>query len=127
VSEVAQDLLRGVVSGNAGDAATGMRAGAAHVESGERSAIVRKPEHRPRAEQLVECQRAVKDIAADETESAFQVEWRQSDGADDAGFEVRRVRIDRVDDQARRVRLRCVPVPAIGQLVAEMLAEAASM
>src|SRR3982074_3642923 len=40
---IAQDCARGVVAGGAGDAAAGMRAGAAMIEPLERGAIIRVP------------------------------------------------------------------------------------
>src|SRR5258707_1993588 len=70
---ILQDRLRGVVAGRPGDAAARMRARAAVVEAFERSAVVRIAQHRPRPEQLVERERAVEDVAADEPELLFQI------------------------------------------------------
>src|SRR5262245_66276567 len=44
---VGEDRLRGVVAGRAGDAAAGMRAGAAVIEPGQRATIVGVAEHGP--------------------------------------------------------------------------------
>src|SRR5512146_3324809 len=68
---VAQDLARGVVAGHAGDAAAGMRAGAAHVESANGRTVVAVAEHRTGAEQLIERERAVEDIATRQAEVAL--------------------------------------------------------
>jgi hypothetical protein len=62
---IPEDHAGGVVAGRAGDAAAGMRAGAAMVEALQGSAIIGVAEHRPRREQLVQRQRAVEDIAAE--------------------------------------------------------------
>src|SRR6187431_459248 len=59
-----EDGACGVVTGRPGDAAAGVRAGAAVVEAGERAAIVGVAQHRPRPEQLIERHDAVRDIAA---------------------------------------------------------------
>src|SRR5882724_7210094 len=61
---IAQKRLRGVVAGGAGDAAAGMRAGAAMIEALQGAAIVGMAQHRPCREQLIERQRAVEDIPA---------------------------------------------------------------
>src|SRR5258706_4889473 len=60
---IPQDHPRGVVAGGAGDAAAGIRAASAMVQGLQRSAIIGVAEHRPRREQLIEGQRAVKYIA----------------------------------------------------------------
>src|SRR6266481_2303450 len=74
---IAEDDAGGVVAGGAGDAAAGMRAAAAMVEAFQGSAIIGVAEHRPRRKQLVQRQRAMKNIAAKETELALQIERRQ--------------------------------------------------
>ena len=61
---IPQDRFRRVVAGGTGDAAAGMGAGAAMVEALQGPAIIGVAQHRPRREQLVQCQRAVKDVAA---------------------------------------------------------------
>src|ERR1700689_444375 len=57
--EIQQHLARGIGTGRAGDAAAGVRAGAAHVQAWQRSAIVAVAEHRPRREQLIQAERAM--------------------------------------------------------------------
>src|SRR5258707_11911988 len=90
---IPQNHARGVVAGGAGDAAAGMRAAAAMVEPLQRPAIIGMAEHRPRREQLIERQRAVKNIAAEQAELALQIERRQNLPADDACRKARRVTI----------------------------------
>src|SRR5258708_7305279 len=70
---VAQYLARGVVPGDPGNAAAGMRSRAAHVQALERPAIVAVSEHGSGGEQLVERERAVEDVAADQTEFALEI------------------------------------------------------
>src|SRR3954447_8349126 len=78
---------------------TRMRAGAAHVEAGQRPAVIRMPEHRARREHLPEIERAVEDVAADEAKCALEIERRHDLPAEHRAFEVRRVAIYRVDHQ----------------------------
>src|SRR5579863_143886 len=73
-AEVGEDLARRVVAGRAGDAAARMGARTAHVQTAQRPAVVAVTEHRARGEQLVEAQRAVEDVPAEQSERAFQVE-----------------------------------------------------
>src|SRR3982074_115661 len=75
---IPQDYARGVVAGGAGDAAAGMRAGAAMVEALQGAPIVGMAEDRARREQLVQRQRTMKNIAAEQPELAFQIERRQN-------------------------------------------------
>src|SRR5258708_28221629 len=71
---IPQNHPRGVVAGGAGDAAAGMRAAAAMVEPFQRPAIIGVAEHRPRREQLIERQRAMKHIAAEPAELALHIQ-----------------------------------------------------
>src|SRR5579872_3042390 len=88
---VAQDHLCGVVAGGAGDAAAGMGAGPAMVESLQRAAVIGVSEHRPRREQLVQRQRAVENIAAEKAELALQIERGKNLSPDHAVCKARRV------------------------------------
>src|ERR1700688_5217469 len=81
---IPKDHAGGVVAGGAGDAAAGMRAAAAVVEALQGPPIVGVAEHRPRREQLVQRQRAVEDIAAEQAELPLEVERRQDLPADHA-------------------------------------------
>ena len=51
-----------------------MGARAAHIESGNRTAIIAMPQHRPRREQLIELQPPMQDVAAGQPEHALQIE-----------------------------------------------------
>src|SRR5260221_121027 len=75
-----------------------MRARAAEVETFYRRAVVGIAEHRPGREQLVERERAVKDVPADEAELALEVERRKYLAREDARLEIRRVTVHRFDD-----------------------------
>ncbi len=70
-----------------GDATAGMRTRTAQIQARQRAAIAALTEHRPRAEQLIEGQRAVHDVAADQAEVAFEVERRLDLAADDEVLE----------------------------------------
>ena len=74
---ISQDGARGIMARRAGDAAAGMGAGTAVIKPLQRPAIVGMAEHRPRREQLIERQRAVENVAAEQSEISFQIERRQ--------------------------------------------------
>src|SRR5947199_3487891 len=97
--EILQNLARRIVSRQTGDAAARMRAGAAHVETAQRAAVVRVSEHRARGEHLSKIERAVENIAADEPEGALEIERREYLPAEHRALEVRRIAVDRVDHQ----------------------------
>src|SRR5689334_11530927 len=73
-AQIPQNHPRRIVSRRAGDAAARMRAGGAVIEAGERTAVVSMSEHRAGGEELVEGERAMKDVAAGEPELALEVE-----------------------------------------------------
>src|SRR5262245_21082088 len=56
---IGEDRMRSIVAGRAGDAAAGMRAGAAMVEAGQGPTVIGVTQHGPRPEQLVERHRPV--------------------------------------------------------------------
>ena len=114
-----------LVPWHAGDAAAGMRTRAAHVETLQRTAIVAVAEDRPRREQLVERERAVEDVAADQAELALEIERRQHPATDDARGEIRRVAVHRRDHQVGDLVPRGVPRHAVGQRRIGMLAKQA--
>ena len=120
---VGQDRLRGVMARRAGDAAAGMRSRSAQVKARQRHAVIGRADHRPGAEQLVEPHLAMENVAADQPEPALKIERRMDLPGDDRLGEARRMAIDRGDDRVRRILALVVPRAAIGQLVAEMLAE----
>src|SRR6185369_7066295 len=122
---IAQDHLRGIVTGRAGDAAAGMGAGAAMVEALQRPAIVGMAEHRPRREQLIERQRAMKDVAAEQAELPLQIERRQYLAADHACRKARRVFVHRRDHEVGDLIAVIVPGLSVRQFRRDMLAEQA--
>src|SRR5258706_5488419 len=120
---IAQERGRGVVAGAAGDAAAGLRAAAAMVEAFQRPAIIGVAEHRPRREQLIERQRAMKNIAAEQAELTLQIERRENLPADDACRKTRRVTIHGRDHEIGDLVAMVVPRPALWQFRRDMLAE----
>src|SRR5208282_1701404 len=102
-SRITQDLPRGVVPRNTGDAAAGMRPGAAHVKPLQRTAIIAVAEHGARRKKLVECQRAMKNITPGKTELALQIERREHAPRDDAGAEPRCIAVDGIEHQVRHL------------------------
>src|SRR6186997_2371056 len=72
--QVANDLPSRVVPRHARDAAAGVRPGAAEIEACQRQAIVAVPQDRARAEELVQRQLAVEDVAPHKTEGALEVQ-----------------------------------------------------
>src|SRR5271155_2921128 len=71
---IPQDHPRGVVAGGAGDAAAGMGATPAMIKSLQRPTIVGVSEHRTRRKDLVQRQRSMKDVAAEQSELPLQIE-----------------------------------------------------
>src|SRR5690242_21821498 len=94
-SRIAQNLRCRIASRYPGDAAAGMRARAAQIQTGDRHPVVGVAEHRPSGEELVERERAVEDVAAGQAELAFEVERRQHTSPEHAAREVRRNAIHR--------------------------------
>src|SRR5206468_10907757 len=122
---IAKDCARGIVAGRAGHAATGMRARATVIEAGDRAAVVRMAEHRSRPEQLIERERAVEDVAADEAERLLEIERAQRLATNHARLEASRVALDRVDHQVGDLLAMRVPGAAVRQLRRDVLAEQA--
>src|SRR4051794_2577037 len=96
---VAQDHGRRVVAGGTSDAAAGMRAAAAMVKALEWAAIIGVAQHRARREQLVQAQRAVEDVAAEQAKLALKIEGREGLPPEHALREARRVGIDGCDHE----------------------------
>src|SRR5258706_2262949 len=122
---IAEDHAGGVVAGGAGDAAAGMRAASAMIEAFQRPAIIGVAEHRPRREQLIEGQRAVKNIAAEQAELALQIERREDLPADHACRKTRRITIHGRDHEIGDLIAMVIPGPALGQFRRDVLAEQA--
>jgi hypothetical protein len=78
--------------------------GAAHVQAGDRAAVVAVAQHRARGPQLVERHVAVHDVASDEPELALEVDRRERHDADDRLLEAGREAVDGIDDQVGRRR-----------------------
>src|SRR5438874_6753192 len=122
---VAQKLPRRVVTRESRDAAARVRSRAAHVQSFERAAVIAVTEHRTRGEELVETQRAMEDIAPDETEFALEVERRKRSPSDHAGAEIRGVAIHRIEHESRDLIFVVVPGTSARELRIGVLAEEA--
>src|SRR5690349_22470621 len=108
-ARVLHDLTRRSASRNAGHAAAGMRARSAQVEALHGHQVVGVAEHRPRREQLIERERAVKDVAADEAELTLEIQWRQRAPAEDTRAESGREPLDGVDHEIGDFLARVVP------------------
>src|SRR6266851_2600843 len=87
--------------------------------------IVGITQHRSGRKQLVERERAMKDVPADEAELAFQVERREDLAGEDALLEIRGAAVDRLNDDICRGFLLFVPAVGPRQHGIEMLAEEA--
>src|SRR5262249_25576676 len=98
-AEIAQHFARGIVAGRAGDATARMGAGATHIKSRDRAAVIGVAEQRAGGEQLPEVERAVENIAADEPEGALEIERRENLPAEHVAGEIGRVAVDRGDHQ----------------------------
>src|SRR6187401_2844663 len=70
---VCEDCPCCIVARGARDATTGMGARTAHVQPCQRCPVIGMTQHRPGAEQLIERQSAVEDVAADEPERALKI------------------------------------------------------
>src|SRR5579875_2432324 len=113
------------MSRQAGDAAARMRAGAAHVETRDRSAIIGMAEHRARREDLSEIEAPMKYVAADKPEGPFEIERAEDLPCDHRSFEIRRVGIDGGDHEIGDLFAVRVPGFAIRQARGDMLAKEA--
>src|SRR5689334_11742144 len=102
-----------------------MRAGAAEIKPRQRAAIVRITDHRPRAEKLVERQRAVEDVAADQAEIALEIERALDLPPEHRGLEARREAVDGPDHDVGDFLAMIVPRSAVRQFRRNVLAEEA--
>src|SRR5882672_1071523 len=73
-AQIAQDFASGIRAGRGHDAAAGMGARAAHVETLQRPAILRVARERPGEEQLIHRELALEDVALGATDFIFQGE-----------------------------------------------------
>src|SRR4029077_1039523 len=76
-AEVLQDLAGRILAGAAGDAAAGMRAGAAEVQPLQRDSIAGVAEQRAPHEEMVEALLRVERVPAREPELPLQVDGRE--------------------------------------------------
>src|SRR5690348_5671414 len=97
--QIRDHRLRRVVARRAGDSPSRMSAGAAQIEAGDRHAVISMAQHWPCREQLVERQRAVKNVAVWQPEGALEIERRKALPRNNAGLESRRIGLDRIDHQ----------------------------
>src|SRR5262245_46411539 len=123
--EITQDLSGGVASGQPRDAAAWMRPGPAQVKIWNRHAVIGVAQHRPRAEQLVEAELAMEDVAVDEAEATLQIERGEDLTAEHAGLEVGRVLVHRRNHQIGKLLPRRIPTAPIGKLRGHVLHEQA--
>src|SRR4051794_8719759 len=122
---IRQDRPSRIVSRRTGNAAARVRPRTAKIETLERQEITSRPDHRTRAEQLVEPHLAMKDVTADEPEAAFKVERRMDLPSKDGLGETGRVRVHSRDDLVGSLFTFLVPAPTGPEIVTKMLAEEA--
>src|SRR6266481_4775709 len=123
--EVRDDFPRGIMARRTRDAAAGMRAGTAHVESLQWAAIVAVAQHGPGGKQLVQAERAVENVAADQTEGALQVERAHDLPAKHGCLEVRCVTVHQLDHDVGHFIAMLVPRGAVRQRRSDVLTEQA--
>jgi hypothetical protein len=112
---VAQDHARGVVAGGAGDAAAGMRAATAMIQTFQRPTIIGMAEHRPGREELVEGKGALNNFATEQGVLALKVERRQHPLPDHACRDTRRLSVHGRDHEIGDLRAMIEPRAAVGQ------------
>src|SRR5437870_542856 len=120
---VGEHRLRRIMAWRAGHAAARVGSRAAQIKSSERHPVIGRTNHRPGAEQLIEAHLAMKDVAADQPEPAFEVEWRVYLPAEHGLREARCVAVDGGDDRVRGLLALVVPAAPRTKVVTEVLAE----
>ena len=93
-----EDLTGGVEAGGAGEADSGMSAGAAEEESADGRLIAGEAEERAHGEKLVEREFAVGNVAAGEAVVGFEVERSDDAASEDFGGKVGRIFGEGVND-----------------------------
>src|SRR5438270_13229881 len=111
-----------IMTRSTGHSAARVRTRPAQVQALERHAVIRRANHRPGAEQLVEAHLAVEDVTADQPEPAFKIERRMDLPPKHRLGEARRMAVHRRDNRVRRLLPLLVPTPARPEIVAEVLA-----
>src|SRR5215813_13422163 len=102
-----------------------MRTRAAEVQPRGRHAVAGVSKHRARGKKLVQCQRAVEDVAIRQAEDSLKIEWRETLPGDHARFEAWRIRLHRIDHQVGDRFAVLLPRRAVGKLRRNVLAESA--
>src|SRR5207249_5535497 len=114
-----QDSERSIPPRRPHDSATRMRGGSAHPQIPNRRVVLRPARDRPREEQLLQRQLALKDVALCQSEIALEIQRRENLTMPNDVANIRRVLRNRVDDRvaerfaplvprARRERVRRV-------------------
>src|SRR5215510_1079156 len=98
---------------------------AAVIEPSHGAAVVGMTQHRPRREQLVQRQRAVKDVAAEQAELPLEIERGQHLPTDDTSCKTRREPIDGCDHEIGDFLAMIVPGFSARQFRRDVLAEQA--
>src|SRR5260221_12267159 len=80
-------------------------------------------QHRPSAEELVQCELAVEDVPADQAEFALEVERRQHPASGDGRAEIGRETRHLIDDRIASVLALVVPAAPAGKRVTKVLAK----
>ena len=120
---IPQYFPRRVMPRNSRYTTTRMGPGPALIQPLDGSAIVAVSQHRSRAEQLIERQRAVKYIAADQAKFPLQIEWRMNLPRDHAGAEIGREFAHRRDHQIGHFFTMVIPTSAFAQSRCHVLAK----
>jgi len=98
-------------------------AGTAHVQPLQGAAIVAVAQHRTGREQLIQAQRAVKNIAADQAEGTLEIERAHDLAAQHGCLEIRRMAVDEIDHDVRDFVAMRVPRCPIRKHGSHVLAE----
>ena len=114
--EVLRNFSRGIGARQACQSATGMRAGAAQVQSLKRSSILRPANQRTEREKLIERLFAVVNVSAAETVSLFEIERRDYLAGNDQIAQARGVVFQLIDHVSSKLVSTCGPI-ALPQLV----------
>src|ERR1700694_4420166 len=110
-SEVANDLAGGVGAACAGQAVAGMRAGTAKKKAADGRFVASPIENGTHCEKLIECELAVKNVAASKAVGSFEIKWRDDLHVFDEIGQIRRVSGQGFDNSVSQVVAARVPVP----------------
>src|SRR5258706_1793996 len=110
-SEVADDFAGGIGAASAGQAVAGMRAGAAKKKAADGRFVARPIENGTHGEKLIECELAMKNVAAGEAVGSFEIKRRDDLHVFDEIGQIRRVSGQGFDNGVSQVEAARVPVP----------------